>query len=174
MIVVGALAQKRARPGCPSYATRRNHAQRDASHAAIRYVWRYASASRTHQFDSWLRTAELFLCHVTSPVSFRKAAGPGQDRRKGEKGCPKLYIPHERERLARYRHAAGKAVSGKNTGWNREKPVKDKPSKCRRAIAANTLRDRGAHAALCRTFSGRTKYPASRYNTLLASRGNSM
>ena len=83
-------------------------------------------------------------------------------------------LHYERERLARYRHAAGKAVSGKNTGWNREKPVKDKPSKCRRAIAANTLRDRGVHAALCRTFSGRTKYPASRYNTLLASWGNSM
>ena len=81
---------------------------------------------------------------------------------------------YERERLARYRHAAGKAVSGENTGWNREKPVKDKPSRHRRAVAANALRDRTAHAASCRIVHGRAKYTTIRYNTLLASRGNSM
>ena len=83
-------------------------------------------------------------------------------------------LHYERERLARYRHAAGKAVSGKNTGWNREKPLKDKPSKCRRAIAANTLRDRAAHAAAYRTIRIGAKRHSPRCNTLLASRCNSM
>ena len=40
-------------------------------------------------------------------------------------------LHYERERLARYRHAAGKAVSGKNTGWNGERQTVEMPPRHR-------------------------------------------
>ena len=84
-------------------------------------------------------------------------------------------LHYERERLARYRHAAGKAQSGNNTaGSYRDKPLKEKPSKCRRFMTGNVTGGRASHVSTCHAMRDGAKYPANRCNTLLARRYNSM
>ena len=65
-------------------------------------------------------------------------------------------LHYERERLARYRHAAGKALSGKHAGgWQPEKPSENRTARSRRAIAGNRRGGRASHGAVCRMRQGR-------------------
>lgn len=107
----------------------------------------------------------------------RRRTFPAQNRRKGEYRMSAAIHPaqesgrrdalfdwvwkkddlhYERERLARYRHAAGKALSGKHAGgWQPEKPSEDRTARSRRAIAGNRRGGRASHGAVCRMRQGR-------------------